>query len=179
ESLKEIESGIKDFSNLDQSFKSKTDLLRLFKDYEGIFDNFNNVFKDTNYNYLNNKFDMPKFPTKDQTPSDVYLKALAEKGLERRIIQNKIKDKKVYEERLKEELDVINMMGYPDYFLIVYDFVRFAKTNDILVGPGRGSAAGSLVAYSIGITDVDPIKYDLLFERFLNKERQTMPDIDL
>ena len=179
ESLKEIESGIKDFSNLDQSFKSKNDLLRLFKDYEGIFDNFNNVFKDTNYNYLNNKFDMPKFPTKDQTPSDVYLKALAEKGLERRIIQNKIKDKKVYEERLKEELDVINMMGYPDYFLIVYDFVRFAKTNDILVGPGRGSAAGSLVAYSIGITDVDPIKYDLLFERFLNKERQTMPDIDL
>src|SRR5690606_27728481 len=146
---------------------------------QGIFNNFEKVFKDTKYNYLNNTFEMPKFPTKDETPSDVYLKALSKKVLERRLIQNKIHDSKIYEERLEDELEVINKMKYHDYFLIVYDFVRFAKTNDILVGPGRGSAAGSLVAYSIGMTDVDQIKYDLLFERFLNKERQTMPDIDL
>ena len=77
------------------------------------------------------------------------------------------------------ELDVIKKMGFADYFLIVYDYVKYAKKNGILVGPGRGSAAGSLVSYCLGITDVDPIKYDLLFERFLNPERVTMPDIDI
>ena len=86
---------------------------------------------------------------------------------------------KVYQERLLYELSVIHRMGYDNYFLIVYDFVKYAKTNDILVGPGRGSAAGSLVAYCLGITDVDPIQYDLLFERFLNPDRISMPDIDL
>ena len=69
-------------------------------------------------------------------------------------------------------------MGFPNYFLVVYDFIKFAKKNKILVGPGRGSAAGSLVAYSLGITDIDPLEYDLLFERFLNPARKTMPDID-
>src|SRR5690606_13367301 len=84
-----------------------------------------------------------------------------------------------YKQRLFYELDMINKMGFADYFLIVYDFVKFAKTNDILVGPGRGSAPGSLVAYCLGITDIDPLEYDLLFERFLNPERITMPDIDV
>jgi DNA polymerase-3 subunit alpha len=83
-----------------------------------------------------------------------------------------------YKNRLLYELNVINEMGFSNYFLVVYDFIRFAKKNKILVGPGRGSAAGSLVAYSLGITDIDPLKYDLLFERFLNPERKTMPDID-
>lgn len=83
-----------------------------------------------------------------------------------------------YKERLVYELKVINEMNFPNYFLVVYDFIRFAKKNGILVGPGRGSAAGSLVAYSLGITDIDPLKYNLLFERFLNPERKTMPDID-
>lgn len=83
-----------------------------------------------------------------------------------------------YKSRLTYELKVINEMGFPNYFLVVYDFIKFAKKNKILVGPGRGSAAGSLVAYSLGITDIDPLKYDLLFERFLNPERKTMPDID-
>lgn len=83
-----------------------------------------------------------------------------------------------YKERLIYELKVINEMGFPNYFLVVYDFIKFAKKNKILVGPGRGSAAGSLVAYSLGITDINPLKYDLLFERFLNPERKTMPDID-
>ncbi len=105
-----------------------------------------------------------------------YLVALSKKGLVRRLNGNL---KENYVNRLKYELDVIKKMGFDDYFLIVYDYVRFAKKNGILVGPGRGSAAGSLVSYTLGITDVDPIKYNLLFERFLNPERITMPDIDI
>ncbi|MBN3490808.1 DNA polymerase III subunit alpha [Acholeplasma equirhinis] len=179
EVLKEIESKTNETYDLDMSFKSKDELILMFKPYKDIFKNLEETFKEVKYTYLEQRFDMPIFPTKEGVPSKDYLEALATKGLERRLIQNQIKDTKIYHERLKEELSVIIQMGYPDYFLIVYDFVRFAKQNDILVGPGRGSAAGSLVAYSLGITDVDPIKYDLLFERFLNKERQTMPDIDL
>ena len=105
-----------------------------------------------------------------------HLKALTNKGLNKRLQNNVLKK---YQERLDYELDVIKKMGFVDYFLIVYDYVLFAKKNGILVGAGRGSAAGSLVSYSLGITDVDPIKYNLLFERFLNPERVTMPDIDI
>lgn len=83
------------------------------------------------------------------------------------------------EERLNYELNVIKNMGYVDYFLIVWDFIRYARDHDIIVGPGRGSAAGSLVSYTLGITKLDPIKYNLLFERFLNPERVSMPDIDV
>lgn len=82
-------------------------------------------------------------------------------------------------DRMNYELDVINKMGFPSYFLIVWDYVKFARDHDIPVGPGRGSAAGSVVAYLLGITGLDPLKYDLLFERFLNPERVTMPDIDM
>src|SRR5699024_5991186 len=82
-------------------------------------------------------------------------------------------------ERLDYELSTIRNMGYVDYFLIVWDFIKYARDNDIMVGPGRGSAAGSLVAYTLGITQLDPMKYDLLFERFLNPERVSMPDIDV
>lgn len=105
-----------------------------------------------------------------------YLSSLCKRGLSKRLNGNVTK---IYADRLMMELDVINRMGFVDYFLIVYDYVKFAKTHNILVGAGRGSAAGSLVSYSIGITNVDPIKYDLLFERFLNPERITMPDIDI
>ncbi len=105
-----------------------------------------------------------------------YLTNLCIKGLKKRL-NNKVP--KSYIDRLKYELNVINKMGFVDYFLIVYDYVLYAKKNNILVGPGRGSAAGSLVSYVIGITDIDPLKYNLLFERFLNYERVTMPDIDI
>ena len=105
-----------------------------------------------------------------------YLYNLSYKGLNKRLNGNIPKE---YQERLEKELDVINQMGFNDYFLIVYDYVLYAKKNNILVGPGRGSAAGSLVSYTLGITDIDPIKYHLLFERFLNSERVTMPDIDI
>lgn len=105
-----------------------------------------------------------------------YLFELCKAGLAKRLNNNEIPAN--YKSRLTYELQTINTMGFPNYFLVVYDFIKFAKKNKILVGPGRGSAAGSLVAYSLGITDIDPIKYDLLFERFLNPERKTMPDID-
>ena len=105
-----------------------------------------------------------------------YLTNLCNKGLKKRL-NNQVS--KEYQDRLDYELETINNMGFCDYFLIVWDYVKYAKTHNILVGPGRGSAAGSLVSYTLGITDIDPIKYDLLFERFLNKERITMPDIDI
>ena len=105
-----------------------------------------------------------------------YLDSLAKKGLKKRL-NGVIPD--AYLQRLNYELGVIKKMGFVDYFLIVYDYVLYAKKNNILVGPGRGSAAGSLVSFSIGITDVDPMKYNLLFERFLNPERISMPDIDI
>ena len=108
--------------------------------------------------------------------SNEYLHALATKGLEKRC--NGIVPE-IYQKRLLEELKVINEMGFTNYFLIVYDYVLFAKKNGILVGPGRGSAAGSLVSYAIGITNIDPIKYNLLFARFLNPYRKKMPDIDI
>lgn len=107
--------------------------------------------------------------------SSTYLFELCKIGLLRRL-NGVISDK--YKNRLSYELNIINEMGFSNYFLVVYDFIKYAKKNKILVGPGRGSAAGSLVSYSLGITDIDPLKYDLLFERFLNPERKTMPDID-
>jgi DNA polymerase-3 subunit alpha len=105
-----------------------------------------------------------------------YLTELCQKGLNRRLKNNVTK---IYQDRLNHELDIINKMGFCNYFLVVWDYVKYAKFNNILVGPGRGSAAGSLVSYTLGITDIDPIKYNLLFERFLNPERVTMPDIDI
>lgn len=115
---------------------------------------------------------MPKYDTED---SKEFLKNLSNKGLYKRLNGNITE---TYQKRLNYELDIILKMHFEDYFLVVYDYIKYAKQNGILVGPGRGSAAGSLVSYCLGITDVDPIKYNLLFERFLNPERVTMPDID-
>ncbi|MGH3061265.1 MAG: DNA polymerase III subunit alpha, partial [Gaiellaceae bacterium] len=118
---------------------------------------------------------LPHFPTPDGREAFDYLVELCEKGLQKRY--GKVTPE--LQERLRFELKTIREMGFADYFLIVWDFIRFAKTNGIGVGPGRGSAAGSIVAYSLEITDIDPIKYDLLFERFLNPGRKSMPDIDI
>ena len=117
---------------------------------------------------------IPKYNNSDNNYE--YLKKLCILGLNKRF-NGKVSNK--YKKRILYELDVINKMGFVDYFLIVYDYVLYAKKNDIFVGPGRGSAAGSLVSYSLGITNIDPIKYDLLFERFLNINRKKMPDIDI
>ena len=121
------------------------------------------------------KTELPVYENDYQVSSQEFLSQLARVGLRRRL-NNQVKEE--YLTRLNYELSVIEKMGYEDYFLIVYDFILFAKKEGILVGPGRGSAAASLVAYSLGITDVDPLKFDLIFERFLNPERISMPDID-
>ena len=118
---------------------------------------------------------LPKYDVPEGYTSWEYLNELCRKGLEERYqpVTEELR------ERLDYELSTIKNMGYVDYFLIVWDFIKYARDNDIMVGPGRGSAAGSLVAYTLGITQLDPIKYDLLFERFLNPERVSMPDIDV
>jgi DNA polymerase III subunit alpha len=122
-----------------------------------------------------NKTYLPEYPTDNGMPAEEYLEALCKKGLSERFsIPNQ-----EYAERLSYELSVINKMKFSNYFLIVWDFMRYAREHDILTGPGRGSAAGSLVAYVLYITDVDPIEHNLLFERFLNPERISMPDIDI
>lgn len=118
---------------------------------------------------------LPIYTNKNNLPSKDYLISLCKEGLRRRLKNNVTPN---YSKRLEYELSVIIKMHFEDYFLIVYDFILYAKKNKIMVGPGRGSAAGSLVAYCLGITDIDPLKYGLIFERFLNPERISMPDID-
>ena len=158
-------------------FMDKEALIKHFSDYPTVFKALDHMVKSIEFDWQKPKFDMPEYDINGAS-SKAFLKSLAIKGLKKRLEQTQ-KDHKIYQSRLIYELDVIHRMGFDHYFLIVFDFVRYAKTHDILVGPGRGSAAGSLVSYCLGITDVDPIAYDLLFERFLNPERITMPDIDL
>lgn len=122
---------------------------------------------------------LPQFPTPDQQTSQDYLRQLCQQGLTWRLTQLGITDPTTYQERLDRELGVIHRMGFDDYFLIVWDVMHFAHQAHIQTGPGRGSAAGSLVAYVLAITEVDPLTYNLLFERFLNEDRAQMPDIDL
>ena len=128
---------------------------------------------------------LPNYPVPDERSLENYLEDLSRQGLEARLKQLfgeagcSEQQSRVYFDRLEMELGVINQMGFPGYFLIVMEFIRWAKENDIPVGPGRGSGAGSIVAYALGITDLDPLKYDLLFERFLNPERVSMPDFDV
>lgn len=154
--------------------KSYDEMKELFKNYEGALENTVKIadrcnveidFSSNHYPF----FEIPKAYTKDE-----YLKELAFNGLDKLGI-----NKSDYIDRLNKELDVVISMGYQDYFLIVWDFIKFSKENKIPVGPGRGSAAGSLLAYVLGITGIDPLKYNLLFERFLNPERVSMPDIDI
>lgn len=133
------------------------------------------IVRDCNVTFPRASLLLPIYDCPNNLDADTYLRELAIKGLTRRLRGNVLKD---YSDRLIYELSIIKKMGFSNYFLVVYDFILYAKKNNILVGPGRGSAAGSLVAYSLGITEIDPLKYDLLFERFLNPERVSMPDID-
>mgnify|MGYP000205694312 CR=1 FL=1 len=133
------------------------------------------IVRDCNVTFPKASLLLPIYDCPNNLDADTYLRELAIKGLTRRLRGNVLKD---YSDRLIYELSIIKKMGFSNYFLVVYDFILYAKKNNILVGPGRGSAAGSLVAYSLGITEIDPLKYDLLFERFLNPERVSMPDID-
>ena len=132
-------------------------------------------------------YQLPKFPPPPGRDLAEHFTDIVRKGLQRRldvmapafVAKKKKHEPQEYWDRLESEIDVIKSMGFPGYFLVVWDFIKYAKDSGIPVGPGRGSAAGSLVAYSMGITDVDPLDYDLLFERFLNPERISMPDIDV
>ena len=137
-------------------------------------DNYKEIYEMVNLEIKKNSL-LPKYNFIDEDSSS-YLEKLCKKGLLKRL-NNKVPMK--YADRLMMELSVIKNMGFCDYFLVVWDYVKFAKKNNILVGPGRGSAAGSLVSYALGITEIDPIKYNLFFERFLNPSRVTMPDIDV
>lgn len=145
--------------------------------HKDIIDNTNDILKRCNVTIEKDRMHLPRYPLPANATSDVYLKQLCIVGLKKRFKGQKVPEK--YIQRLKKELTVIHKMGFDDYFLIVFDYVRYAKNHHILVGPGRGSAAGSLVSYVLGITNVDPIQYDLFFERFLNEERVSMPDIDI
>ena len=145
-----------------------------YSDQEGL-DTIQKIIDRCHFTLRESSLLLPLYPCPKGLSAEVYLQELAKKGLLKRLKGHIPKE---YHERLVYELDVIIKMGFANYFLVVYDFIRYAKQKGILVGPGRGSAAGSLVAYCLGITEIDPLEYDLLFERFLNPERVSMPDID-
>ena len=160
-------------------FPTKEMLKTLFVGYDNVFDNLDK-FKNSFKPFLEEqKILLPTYPKLSGMTSKEYLQNLSLKGLRKRLLEGAYAPAKDYINRLKYELTVIDKMGYNDYFLIVWDFVCYAKKQKVMVGPGRGSAAGSLVAYSLGIISIDPLRYDLLFERFLNPERVSMPDIDM
>lgn len=176
----EILKCIKDKRTLDpETYYEKDRYFLSIDTFNSLYDE--NDIKNTDIlaNNCNVKFefktDLPIYKTPKDVSSKDYLVALCKEGLKRRLKGNLTKE---YSKRLEYELSVITKMNFENYFLIVYDFILYAKKNNILVGPGRGSAAGSLVSYCLGITEIDPIKYGLLFERFLNPERISMPDID-
>ncbi|MCK5044807.1 DNA polymerase III subunit alpha [Candidatus Parcubacteria bacterium] len=161
--------------NEDFSVKSPEKMVKLFKDVPQAIENTQKIAAACNVEFQLGKTKLPFFTVPDKTTPEKYLKKLCEQGLKKRYPKKDIQAI----ERLEYELSIIQKTGFASYFLIVQDFVNWSKENRIVVGPGRGSAAGSLVSYLLNITDVDPIKYDLLFERFLNPERISMPDIDL
>jgi len=167
-----------------QYLRSEAEMLELFSDIPEAIENSCEIAKRCNVKLTLGEYFLPNFPTGDMTTEDFLVKQ-SEIGLERRLLQlfpdeQERKEKRgEYDERLAIELKVINQMGFPGYFLIVMEFIQWSKDNNIPVGPGRGSGAGSLVAYALDITDLDPLEFDLLFERFLNPERVSMPDFDI
>jgi DNA polymerase III subunit alpha len=162
-----------------QYFKTSEEMEELFSDIPSAIENSFEIAKRCNVQLSLGNIAMPIFPLDDGQDENEYFNSLVEQSLKKKISDEDIKNKEPYLKRIKIELDVIIKMGYSGYFLIVSDFVTWAKKNSIPVGPGRGSGAGSLVAYVLNITDIDPIKYDLLFERFLNPERVSLPDFDI
>jgi DNA polymerase-3 subunit alpha len=164
-------------------FKSKAEMYAAFKDYPGALSNTVDIAERCNISFDFNTYHFPRFADPSGLDTDMLFTQKVQQGFELRmqriIDKNPQIDESVYRERLTYEMSVIQNMGFSGYFLIVADFIRYAKENNIPVGPGRGSAAGSLVAYSLGITDLDPIAHGLIFERFLNPARKSMPDIDV
>lgn len=155
--------------------KSPEEMTSLFEYVPQAIENTEKIAKRCNVDFDFGTRHLPAYAVPDGKDAFEYLRELCQSGLEKRYLP--VSDE--LQKRLDYELGVIKSMGFVDYFLIVWDFIHFAKNNGVMVGPGRGSAAGSIVAYSLGITTVDPIKYGLIFERFLNPERVSMPDIDI
>ncbi|SHH19796.1 DNA polymerase-3 subunit alpha [Caloranaerobacter azorensis DSM 13643] len=155
--------------------KSPEEMSSLFPNIPEAIENTVKIAQRCNVEFDFNTLHLPKYDVPEGYTNSQYLRKLCYEGLKKRykVITDEIR------ERLDYEINIIESMGYVDYFLIVWDFIKFAKDNGIMVGPGRGSAAGSLVSYTLGIIDIDPLKYGLIFERFLNPERVTMPDIDI
>lgn len=169
-----------------QYLRSAEEMVELFSDIPEAIQNTLEIAKRCTVDLTLGKNYLPDYPIPEGLTIEQFLEQESQKGLEKRLLQlfdpaaeDFETKRKEYFERLQIELDVINNMGFPGYFLIVADFIRWAKENDVPVGPGRGSGAGSIVAYALTITDLDPIEYDLLFERFLNPERVSMPDFDV
>ncbi len=168
--------------------KSKEELEKIYSDIPAALENNYNFHLRFNFKPKKSKPILPSIASKESGSPEEELIRLAEKGLKNRLENFVLKKNKnlsknqinkIYEDRLKHEIDIINSMDYASYFLIVSDYIKWAKKNSIPVGPGRGSGAGSLVAYSLDITDLDPIEFDLIFERFLNPDRISMPDFDI
>ncbi|HBD22812.1 MAG TPA: DNA polymerase III subunit alpha, partial [Oceanospirillaceae bacterium] len=169
-----------------QYLRSNEEMLALFADIPSALTNSVEIAKRCNLDIELGRCCLPNFPVPDDMTIDDFFRKLSYEGLEKRLASildsndpNYAEKKQGFVERLEFELDIIIQMGFPGYFLIVMDFIGWAKRNKIPVGPGRGSGAGSLVAYVLDITDLDPLRYDLLFERFLNPERVSMPDFDI
>jgi DNA polymerase-3 subunit alpha len=170
----------------EQYFKTQEQMVELFADIPEALENTLEIAKRCNVDVRLGEYFLPNFPIPDGMTIEEYFCQVSREGLEDRLtilFDRQANDfdqkRKPYDERLQIELDVINQMGFPGYFLIVADFIQWSKNNGIPVGPGRGSGAGSIVAYALKITDLDPLEYDLLFERFLNPERVSMPDFDV
>ncbi len=167
-----------------QYFRSEEEMCALFADIPSALENTLLIAQRCSVTLRLGEYFLPQFPTGELSTEDFLVKKSRE-GLEERLAflfpDEKVRAERrpEYDERLQVELDVINQMGFPGYFLIVMEFIQWSKDNDIPVGPGRGSGAGSLVAYALKITDLDPLEFDLLFERFLNPERVSMPDFDV
>jgi DNA polymerase-3 subunit alpha len=160
----------------DFSMRSPEQMIKDFKDFPGAIENTQKIADECNFQFELGKTKLPRFIVPSDTTQDKYLTELCLQGIKKRYGEEKQKE---VLERLNFELSVIKQTGFASYFLIVQDFVNWAKQNRIVVGPGRGSVGGSLTAYLLNITNIDPLKYDLLFERFLNPERISLPDIDL
>ena len=171
--------------NEEQYFKSQAQMKELFSDLPGVIDNTIEIAKRCSLEFDLGNPQLPNFPTPPGMSLEQFLAHESAAGLDKRMAHlarvdsESVVDLEVYRDRLKFEIDTIVDMGFAGYFLIVADFINWAKNNDVPVGPGRGSGAGSLVAFALGITDLDPIQYNLLFERFLNPERVSMPDFDI
>ena len=167
------------FSNDQFYLKSEDEMRKIFASIPEACDNTEKIAQQCDVTFTFGELHLPDFQAPEGLTKPEYLRKLCEKGLIERYPEAEGEVLADLQERLNYELSTIENMGYVEYFLIVWDFINYAKENHIMVGPGRGSAAGSIVAYTLRITDIDPIKYGLIFERFLNPERVSMPDIDI